>query len=129
MSSNALAAARLRAWKHPPARATHRMVFNQKYHSSVEGLVDVLRVQHDGSEVLLASGLHPAEVDGLREWFCYTKPIGRGMKIVLRPTSEKDSTFTVLAAGTEPDLPEVECVKATAFVATGPIEVRDGGVA
>jgi len=65
--------------------------------------VDIFRVQQDGSEELVASGLGPAEVEGLREWFCYTKPIGRGMRIVVRPTYEGDSEFSVLAAGTEPE--------------------------
>jgi len=79
----------------------------------VEGIVDVFRVQRDGSEDLVASGLQPAEVDGLREWFCYTKPIGRGMRIVVRPTSEGDSAFSMLAAGTEPEPPERECDRGT----------------
>src|SRR6202044_800585 len=73
-----------------------------KHHPTLEGIVDIFRVQHDGSEDLVVSGLHPAEVDGIREWFCYTKPIGRGMRIVVRPTSEADSAFSVQAAGTEP---------------------------
>jgi hypothetical protein len=65
--------------------------------------MDIFRVQPDGSEDLVASGLQPAEVDGLREWFCYTKPIGRGVKIVVRPVSEGESAFSVVAAGTEPE--------------------------
>ena len=73
--------------------------------------MDIFRVQHDGSEDLVVAGLHPAEVDGLREWFCYTKPIGRGMRIVVRPTSEEDSAFSVLAAGTEPETPGSELRK------------------
>jgi hypothetical protein len=69
----------------------------------LEGIVDIFSVQHDGREDLVASGIHPAEVDGLREWFCYTKPIGRTLRIVVRPTSQGDSAFSVLAAGTEPE--------------------------
>jgi len=65
--------------------------------------MDIFRVQPDGSEDLVASGLQPSEVDGLREWFCYTKPIGRGMKIVVRPIFEGESAFSVVAAGTEPE--------------------------
>jgi hypothetical protein len=79
--------------------------------------VDIFRVQQDGSEDLVASGLHPAEVDGLREWFCYTKPIGRGVRIVVRPTYEGDSEFSVLAAGTEPEPPENEFARAATFPA------------
>jgi hypothetical protein len=81
--------------------------------------MDIFRVQQDGSEDLVASGLHPAEVDGLLEWFCYTKPIGRDVRIVVRPTSEGDSEFSVLAAGTEPEPPESECAKASVFAAGG----------
>ena len=89
--------------------------------------MDVFRVRHDGSEDLMASGLRPAEVDGIREWFSYTKPIGHGMRIVVRPTSEVDSAFSLLAAGTEPEPPESECAKTTAFVTGGVAEMRDGG--
>ena len=58
------------------------------------------------------AGLDPAEVEGLLEWFCYTKPIGHDMRIVVRPTSEEDSAFSVLAAGTEPEPPGSQCAKA-----------------
>jgi hypothetical protein len=75
--------------------------------------VDIFRVQHDGREDLVASGIQPGEVDGLREWFCYTKPIGRAMRIVVRPTSGEDSAFSVLAAGTEPEPPEASAPQQT----------------
>jgi hypothetical protein len=79
--------------------------------------VDIYRVQQDGSEDLVVSGIPPAEVPGLREWFCYTKPIGRATRIVVRPTSQGDSAFTVQAAGTEPEPSESECVKQSVWAA------------
>lgn len=95
-------------------------VFAQKHQSTcVEGIVNIFRVQHDGREDLVASGIQPAEVDGLLEWFCYTKPIGRAMRIEVRPTSAGDSAFSVLAAGTEPEPSESECAKPAVFAAIG----------
>jgi len=88
--------------------------------------VDVFRVQRDGNEDLVASGLHPAEVDGLREWFCYTKPIGRGVRIVVRPTYEGDSAFSVLAAGTEPEPAESESDNTGAFGVMRAVARREG---
>jgi hypothetical protein len=74
--------------------------------SCEEGNVDVFSIQPDGTEDLVASGLRAAEVEALRDWFRYTKPIGRSVKIVARPISACDSAYSVLAAGTEPDLTE-----------------------
>ncbi len=65
--------------------------------------MDIFRVQPNGSEDLVAAGLDPAEIGGLREWFCYTKPIGRGVKIVVRSIAEGGSAFSMAAAGTEPE--------------------------
>jgi hypothetical protein len=65
--------------------------------------VDVFRIQPDGREDLVASELGPGEVEELRDWFRYTKPIGHGLKIVARPISDCDSVLNVFAAGTEPD--------------------------
>jgi len=68
--------------------------------------MDVFRVRSDGAEDLLASGLSSEETDELREWFCYTKPMGHSMKIVARPTPGGDSVFSLVTAGYEPDAPE-----------------------
>jgi hypothetical protein len=65
--------------------------------------MDVFTVQPDDTEQVLASGLDSEEVDELREWFCYTKPIGDDMKLVARPASEKEFIFCVHAAGNAPE--------------------------
>ena len=64
--------------------------------------VDVFRVGFNGSEELLASGLSSEEVDEIREWFCYTKPMERSMRIVVR--SAPNSGFSVLTAGHQSEL-------------------------
>lgn len=68
--------------------------------------MDVFRVRSDGAEDLLASGLSSEETGDLREWFCYTKPMERSMKIVARAMPGGDSVFSVVTAGCEPDAPE-----------------------
>jgi hypothetical protein len=68
--------------------------------------MEVFRVRSDGAEELLASGLTSEETGDIREWFCYTKPMDRGMKIVARPMPGGDSVFSVVTAGYEPDVPE-----------------------
>ena len=64
--------------------------------------MDVFKVQSDGGEELLATGLSSEETDELRDWFCYTTPMDHGMKIVARPTPHGDCSFSVVTAGHEP---------------------------
>jgi hypothetical protein len=61
--------------------------------------VDVFRVRSDGCEDVLVSGLSSGEIAEIREWFCYTKPMDRNMRIVVRPSSDADSGFSVVTAG------------------------------
>ena len=68
--------------------------------------MDVFKVRSDGAEDLLASGLSSGETDELREWFCYTKPMDRSMKIVARSTPQGVSIFSVVTAGYETDASE-----------------------
>ncbi len=68
--------------------------------------MDVFIIRSDGGEELLASGLSSAEIDALREWFCYTKPLGQSMKIAVRP-AHKHSGFSVVTAGNEPDSADI----------------------
>jgi len=67
-------------------------------------------VQTDHGNELLASRLEPAELDVLREWFCYTKPIGPSIKIIATPASDEPSGFCVVATGNQPGC--VETVQA-----------------
>ena len=69
--------------------------------------MDVFRVRSDGAEELLASELSAEEVDALREWFCYTKPLGHGMKIAVRSAPKSGSGFSVVTAGQVPDTDEI----------------------
>jgi len=71
--------------------------------------MDVFRIEPDGSEDLVASGLRPLEVEELMDWFRYTKPLGRSVKMVARSIRKHDAPFMVTAAGTETEPPECEC--------------------
>jgi hypothetical protein len=56
----------------------------------------------DRNELLLSvSGLNPDEMDELREWFSYTKPIGPTIRVVAHASSGH-AGFCVVATGNEP---------------------------
>jgi len=61
--------------------------------------MEIYRVHADGKEELLASELDRAEVDQLREWFSYTKPLGLTDKIMARQSCEV--LFCISSAGAE----------------------------
>ena len=71
--------------------------------------MDVFRVRSDGVEEPLAAGLSPGEIEQLRDWFCYTKPLGSSMKIVTRSKAISGACFSVLIAGHEPG-PAMDCM-------------------
>ncbi len=71
--------------------------------------MDVLRIEPDGSEDLVASGLRPGEVEELMDWFRYTKPLGRSVKMVARPIWECAGTLSVVMTGTELEASERDC--------------------
>jgi hypothetical protein len=50
---------------------------------------------------LTVSGLESDEIHALWEWFCYTKPLGEGIRVVA-PRSAVHAGFSVVAAGNEP---------------------------
>ena len=58
-------------------------------------------ILHGPADELIAHGLDPEEIDQLRDWFCFTKPIGRSLKIVATPACH-GSPLYVRCAGTEP---------------------------
>jgi len=59
-------------------------------------------VKPDHGKKLLASGLEPDELAELREWFCYTKPLGPSIRIAATPASGGFDGFCVVAAGNQP---------------------------
>lgn len=63
--------------------------------------MDVYKILADGKEELLYSGADPSEVDELREWLSYTKPLGPSFRIVARRASE--DLFCLTSAGNEAD--------------------------
>ena len=65
--------------------------------------MDVFIVRFDGVEELLASGLSSVETDEVREWFCYTKPLGPSVKIAVGP-ARSALGFSVVATGQELDI-------------------------
>jgi hypothetical protein len=63
--------------------------------------VDIFKVEPDHMETLLATGVDSAEIDGLRDWFAYTKPIAASMEIVARTISGEETIFRLVTTGTE----------------------------
>jgi hypothetical protein len=55
--------------------------------------------------VLSVSGLEPDEVYALRDWFCYTKPLGPSIRVVTH-ASTGQAGFCVVASGNEPGADE-----------------------
>jgi hypothetical protein len=62
--------------------------------------MDVYKVQQDGNEELLLSGVSRAEIDEVREWFSNTKPLGPGISLVVKQSSE--APYRLTSAGAEP---------------------------
>jgi hypothetical protein len=52
-------------------------------------------------ELLVFSGLDPAEVDQLRDWYCNTKPIGPSIRVMV-DSGSPGYGFGLVAAGNEP---------------------------
>jgi hypothetical protein len=64
--------------------------------------INIFRVLDDGSEQLLAASVDAKEVDELQDWWRYSKPLGSGIKIVVRADSQMIASFNT--AGTESGL-------------------------
>ena len=63
----------------------------------------VVEDRADKGDGLLSSTLDPAEFADHREWHCYTKPIGPGLRIVVRQGPQRG--FQVTSAGTHVEIP------------------------
>jgi hypothetical protein len=61
--------------------------------------MDLIEVQSDGNEHLLASGLTPREIREILDWWRYTKPFGPEVKIVVR--EQTANAFCLTATGTD----------------------------
>jgi len=68
--------------------------------ASAKGKVMTVSAQTDYCKEV-ASELGLAELDEVREWFCYTKPIGPSIKISATAAFGEQSGFCVIATGTE----------------------------
>ena len=68
-----------------------------------DAAAQVVEVWADEGDGLLSSTLDPAEFVDHWEWHCYTKPIGPGLRIVVRQGSQPG--FQVTSAGTDVELP------------------------
>jgi len=66
--------------------------------------MDLYSVLPDETEESLASDVESGEIDELIDWFSYTKPLSRDLKIVARPPGHGDPIFTVHAAGNRASL-------------------------
>jgi len=61
--------------------------------------MNAFKVRLDGREELLASGLDSADLEELRDWFCYTKPLDGSMRIVVRDELGAVVRFSAVTAG------------------------------
>ena len=61
--------------------------------------MDLIEVLSNGNEQLLAAGLTPGEVDEVLDWWRYTKPLGSGVKTLVRENS--GVAFRLTTAGAE----------------------------
>jgi len=52
----------------------------------------------DFDKMLMFSGLEPAEIEQMRDWYCFTKPIGPSIRIMATAASG-GIAFSVVAAG------------------------------
>ena len=67
--------------------------------------MELYSVLPDETEETLASDVETGEIDELMDWFSYTKPLSRDLKIVARPADHGDPLFMVHAAGNKATLP------------------------
>ena len=65
--------------------------------------MDLIEERRDGSEHVLATDLTPGEVDGILNWWRYTKPIGPNVKLLVR--DDCGGIVCVCATGTALDRP------------------------
>ena len=61
--------------------------------------MDAFKVRSDGREELLASGLNCADLEELRDWFRYTKPLDDSLRIVVRDELGGVACFSAVTAG------------------------------
>jgi hypothetical protein len=66
---------------------------------------NLVLTDYDGAVVL--SGLEPDEIDHLRDWYFYTKPIGPSIRVKASSASG-ELVFGMVAAGNEPGPAESE---------------------
>jgi hypothetical protein len=66
--------------------------------------------QEDTAEAQVLTGLTQAEIAELREWLCYTKPIGPSIKFEAPATNRGDRSC-IVTAGNAPGLVEEICVQ------------------
>jgi len=64
--------------------------------------MEVIEIQPDDTERLIASDLDSEQANEVREWFSYIKPIGHDLKVVVRQAPSGDHLF-VHVAGNDPD--------------------------
>ena len=61
----------------------------------------------DFDKMLVFPGLEPGEIEQLRDWYCFTKPIGPSIRIMATAASAGIG-FCVVAAGNEPGPAEID---------------------
>ena len=78
--------------------------------------MEIIKVSAEEDEVVLASDVSAVELDEIREWLCYTKPIGHSMKVIARPAPLGDSVFRVRTTGTDPGPSDNDSPAACSFL-------------
>ena len=62
---------------------------------------EIYLVPPDGKEILLFSNPDPGDIEELRMWCCYAKPIGHSVRI--RVQEDSGARFCLTAVGTKPE--------------------------
>ena len=63
--------------------------------------MEFFSAQPDRIDQVLASDLDSLQAGDLRDWFCYTKPLGGDVKLIARPLTKTDPAFCVHTAGND----------------------------
>jgi hypothetical protein len=71
-------------------------------------VTDVFLIETGHLERVLVSSADHAYAGDLRDWFCYTKPIGGDLTIIARPRNKAYPGFCVHTAGSDSDAGERE---------------------
>lgn len=65
--------------------------------------MDVFLIEAGHPEPVLVSRIDHGHAGDVRDWFCYTKPIGADLKVIARPRVDTHPGFCIHTAGSDSD--------------------------